>query len=229
TFYIFHELPDYLDRDNPDGYMKLFRQRVSVYYDFFIWPMMIPVIFALWMMMKSRKVRILSITLLLMFGGLLIEQWPPHDHYAAPVLCVALTVVIYGLRLAWTWQPKGVPLGPMLVRSAVLVVFALSLVALGRRMINPYDMNPYIRVVPEQIERARLIAQLDHIGGEHLVFVHFHRAERGSIFWIYNDPDLSHSRIVWAHDMGDAENKELMKMYPNRKAWRVDKDDAIDA
>jgi hypothetical protein len=229
TFYTFHELPDYLNRSTPGGLTKLFRQRVSVYYEFFIWPMMIPVIFAVWQMMKSRKMRIFPITLLLMFGGLLIEQWPPHDHYAAPVLGVALVVVLYGLRLMWTWQPRGWLLGPTLVRSSVLVVFVLSLLALGQRMVNPYQLFPDIPVVSPVIERARLITLLQRTPGEHLVFVHLHQAERGSIFWIYNEPDLAHSRIIWAHDMGDAENRELMKLYPNRHAWLIDKDDSIDA
>lgn len=229
TFYVFHELPDYLNRVHPDGYTNLFKQRVRVYYEFFIWPLMIPAVFAVWIMIKSRKMRVLAITLLLMLAGLVIEQWPPHDHYAAPILGVTLVVLLYGLRLAWTIQPRGIPLGPMLVRSIAITIMALSLVATGETALNPFRLFDEAKIVSPQLERASLVSRLQKTSGNHLVFVHLHYWDRGSIFWIYNDPDLSKSKIIWAHDMGDAENRELMKLYPNRNVWFIDKDDVIDA
>jgi len=228
TFYVFHELPDYLRRGDPDGYARLLRRNAGMCYEFFVWPMMIPTVFALWAMMKSPKMRILSITFLMTLAGLLIEQWPPHAHYAAPALGLVLVVVIYALRLGWTWQPRGLPWGPMLVRSAVLVVFALALSSLGLRITNPFDLRPNLQTVPEQLERARLVSELERIPGQHLVLVHLRLPDRGSVFWIYNDPDLNHSRIIWAHDMGAAENQELINLYPNRRVWMVDKDDVVD-
>jgi hypothetical protein len=223
TFYVFHELPDYLNRANPDGYSRLMSRKLSVFYEFFIWPMLIPTIFAGWVMMKSRKMRIIPIMLLCMLGGLLVEEWALQAQYPAPALAAVLLVVIYGLRLAWTWQPRGVPLGPMLVRSAVLIVFGLSVAAAGQRMINPYELLPNEHP-PTHIERARIVSQLERIPGQHLVFVHHQLWDRGAVSWIYNDPDLNHSRIIWAHDMGDAENEKLIRLYPNRRVWRVDKD-----
>lgn len=229
TFYVFHELPDYLMRQDPQFLAKMLRFKIQVYYEFFIWPMMIPVIFALWITMKSRKLRILSVTVLVMLAGLLIEQWAPESHYAAPILAVAVAVVICGLRLMWTWRPKGIPLGPMVVRSAVLTVLALSLLAIGQTAFNPFQLAEEAKIVSPELERASLVSRLERIPGNHLVFVHLHLADRGSIFWIYNDPDLTKSKIIWAHDMGDAENRELMKLYPDRTVWFVDKDDAVDA
>jgi hypothetical protein len=227
TFYVFHELPDYLNRANPDGYSRLIIRGIRVYYDFFIWPMFIPAVFAMWSMMKSRKMRIFPITLLLVLAALLVEQWPAHDHYAAPVLGAVLMVVIYGLRLLRTWRPKGVPWGPMLVRSAVLTVFAFALSALALKIINPLGLSPTNNAVPAEIERARLMSRLEQVPGKHLVFVHFRVRERGSYFWIYNDPDLDRSKIIWAHDMGEAENQQLIRLYPNRQVWIVNKDDVI--
>jgi len=226
TFYVFHELPDYLNRANPGGYSLLMRNKVGVSYEFYIWPMLIPTIFALWAMMKSRRMRIFPIMFLWMLGGLLIEQWPLQAQYAAPILGATLIIVIYGLRLAWTWQPNRIPVGPMLVRSAVLIVFAFLLVATAKRMINPYELYANSTPLPH-IERERIVSQLERIPGPHLVFVHYHDSDHAGIFWIYNDPDLSHSKIIWAHDMGDIANAELVKLYPNRQLWRVDKKDVL--
>jgi len=40
--------------------------------------------------------------------------------------------------------------------------------------------------------------------------------------WVYNNPDIDASKVVWAWDMGAANNQELMQYYPGRKAWLVD-------
>lgn len=229
TLYVMHELPDYLNRSYPGELVKMFSLRAKYYYDFLVWPMFVPLVFAVWIMIKSRKVRVFPVTLLLLLGGLLIEQWPPQAHYCAPLVAVTVAIVVYSLRLLWTWRPGGKPMGPMITRSAVLTVMLLALVSLGNRMINPYQVDPEQQYASPEIERARLISELRRIPGDHLVFLHFHPTERGTIFWIYNDPDLAHSRIIWAYDMGDAENRELMKLYPNRHAWLIDKDDAVNA
>lgn len=225
TFYIFHELPGYLNRRNPGFYADMGRERIESYYDFYVWPMMIPLIFALWFMMKSRKTRLFPLTLFVLLAGLLVEQWPPEPHYAAPILGVALAIIICGLRLAWTWRPKGLPVGPMLVRSAVIVVLAQAIATTASMAIDPCGVSDKYGMEGRQLERARLTTELEKIPGEHLVFIHFHMRDTGNNFWIYNDPDLAHSRIIWAHDMGDAENQQLIRLYPNRHVWFVDKDD----
>jgi hypothetical protein len=226
TFYVYHELPDYLNRTNPGGYTRLMGRKLGVFYEFFIWPMMILTIFAGWAMMKSRKMRIIPLMLLFMLAGLLVEQWPLQAQYPAPALGAVLLVVIYGLRLAWTWQPRGVPLGPMLVRSAVLIVFGLAVASAGKRILNPYDVLAH-QFLPTHIDRARLVSQLERIPGQHLLFVRHEPWDAGAVCWIYNDPDLNRSRIIWAHDMGDAENEKLIRLYPNRKVWMVDKDNVF--
>jgi uncharacterized SAM-binding protein YcdF (DUF218 family) len=186
-------------------------------------------VFALWAMAKSRKMRIFPLILFVLLVGVFIEQWLAEPHYAAPALAATVAVVLYGLRLLWTWRPKGVPVGPMLVRSAVMLLLAQSLLATGELALNPYRIDvtdPQHYIVP-QLERARLTSELERIPGNHLIFLRFQYKERGGIFWLFNDPDLNNSRIIWAHDMGIEENQRLMKLYPNRHVWLVYKDDSM--
>jgi hypothetical protein len=42
--------------------------------------------------------------------------------------------------------------------------------------------------------------------------------------WVYNAADIDESPIVWARDMGAAQNEELMRYYGRRKAWLVEPD-----
>jgi hypothetical protein len=227
TFFVFHELPDYLNRKYPEGMWKITSTKFKLYYDFFIWPMLIPAIFACWAIMKSRRMWIFSATLLLFLAALLVEQWPPAAHYAAPALGVSLTVLLYGLRLLWTLRPKGRLVGPMIVRSAVLVFLAWMLVPLGAAMLNPYRLGLILENgnMPDELDRMRLVAQLARTPGQHIVFVHIRFPNFRGAFWIYNDPDISRSKIIWAYDMGNAANAELMRLYPGRRGWIVDQDD----
>jgi hypothetical protein len=185
--------------------------------------------------MKSRKSRILACTLLFMIAGLLVEQWPPEGHYAAPILAVAIATVLYGLRIIWAWRPKQTPFGPMLVRSIVVLLFLWSLVPLGNIILDPYGLaddmwlqGPVHSIwMPTNLERARLEAQLERAPGRQMIFVHFPAHEIPGLFWIYNDPDIAHSKIIWTYDMGTAANEDLIRLYPNRHLWYVDKTNGI--
>jgi len=236
TFYVYHELPDYLSRRTPGFYWGNACLKFEVYYDFFVWPLLIPFIFAFWAMMKSRRMQLVPITLLVTLAGLLLEQWPPEGHYAAPILTVVTIAVLYALRLLWIWKPRQIQLGPMLVRSVVILVFLWSLAETGKMMYDPYDLYSFAELkgpvhaiwTPVNLERSRIQAQLEHTPGQHIIFVHFHGRELPGIFWIFNDPDISHSKIIWTYDMGEEANQELIRLYPNRHLWIVDKNNFLE-
>jgi len=42
--------------------------------------------------------------------------------------------------------------------------------------------------------------------------------------WVYNDPDIDHSKVVWANDMTPADNLQLIEYYRDRKVWLVEMD-----
>jgi hypothetical protein len=43
--------------------------------------------------------------------------------------------------------------------------------------------------------------------------------------WVHNAADIDSSRIVWAHDLGDVENLELLHYYPDRTYWLLEPDE----
>jgi hypothetical protein len=228
TFYVFHELPEYIRSRHSWGLEDMEGKKVALYYEFFVWPLLLLTIFAVWAMMKSRRMRLFPITMLLFLAGLLIQAWLPHAHYAAPILCVVIATVLYGLRLLRTWKPRGIPAGVAISRAVVLVILVWSFFPLAQRVINPWLLNDkaFFHTLP-QVDRARLIAQLERIPGQHLVIVHNHLSATGSHDWIYNEPDIDHARIVFARDMGPEMNQELLDYFRNRHIWLVDQDDGI--
>jgi hypothetical protein len=84
------------------------------------------------------------------------------------------------------------------------------------------------RKMPRGVEaRPRLIANLQRQGGRHLIVVrytptHFIHAE-----WIYNDADIDGSPVVWARDMGEEKNRELLDYYKDRQVWLLEPDTSL--
>jgi hypothetical protein len=70
----------------------------------------------------------------------------------------------------------------------------------------------------------RLIAQ----SGQHLVIVR-HSADRPvwKSDWVFNAADIDASKVVWARDLGDAANQELLAYYHDRKVWLLEPDRSL--
>ena len=42
--------------------------------------------------------------------------------------------------------------------------------------------------------------------------------------WVYNAADIDAAKIVWARDMGAAQNQELLNYFHNRHIWLLNGD-----
>ncbi len=226
TMYVGHELPDYLNRRYPELFWKSVKLKIEFYYDFYLWPLMELALFACLAMLKSQRVRLLAISLLGLFAGLLIEQWPLNPHYSAPGLCLVVAIMLYGLRLLHTWKPRDLPVGPMLAKSVVLCFALWVMVPAAVKAFNPYMLGVY-EEMPSNVDRVRLQDQLESKPGQHILLVHNRLSASGLFDWVYNEPDLNTAKIIWARDMGEEANEQLIRAYPNRQVWIVDQDDGL--
>ena len=200
--YVFHELPDYLNRQYSEGLVNMEELKAQILYDFYVWPLFGLLAFACWAMFKSRHVWLLPATIATLLAGMMLEEWPPNAHYAAPATCVFIAVLLYGLRLLRTWKPHGLPFGFMAARAVVITFLAWLAVPLTAMALNPYSLGLY-QVMPSGLDRARIAAQLQQTDGQHLVLVRTRDSDPGLYDWVYNSADIEHSKIIWARDMGD--------------------------
>ena len=226
-FYISQEFPEHLMSRSLWGLEELAEIKCRVYYDFYVWPLLVLFVPSLWIMLKSRRVRPLAIALLLLLAGLLVEVWAPQAQYASPATCVVVTVALYGLRLLRTWRPLRMPAGLMTARAIVLLLLAWTALPTARALVNPLALQPWGGDRALQFERARLQAQLERLPGEHVVIVHSPPSYGGAQDWIYNQPDIDHAKVLWARDMGADKNQELVLYFRNRHIWYIDQDDGV--
>ena len=63
-----------------------------------------------------------------------------------------------------------------------------------------------------------------HYGPRHVVFVRYAPDHDIHTEWVYNRADIDSSDIVWARDMGEAGNAELLRYFVDRTAWLVEPD-----
>jgi hypothetical protein len=73
-------------------------------------------------------------------------------------------------------------------------------------------------------ERAQIEANFERLPGKQLILVHQSENRDPLDQWIYNSPDIDHSKVVWASDMGNLDNLQLIQYYNNRKVWLVQMD-----
>lgn len=150
-------------------------------------------------------------------------------HYAAPMTALFLALVVQGLRHLRHWRWNGRPAGLFLVRALPLVYAG----ALAIRLAAPALGLPltetdlwWLRLAPSErgLERAQVEARLERMPGEHLVLVRYGpEYDPGrQVEWVYNRADIDRAKVIWAHDMGEAENAALLGHYRHRRVWLIE-------
>jgi hypothetical protein len=172
-------------------------------------------------LIRDRRMRFPLIASSVFVVGLAGETWY-WPHYLAPATGLAYLIAVQGMRHLRLWHWHGRPVGAELVRSIPLICCALvlvritSIVALG-------SMEP---LGPRgDLSRAEILHALQNAPGEHLILVHYSPSHSPDREWVYNDADIDHARVVWARDMGEQDNQELLRYFRNRNVWRVNPDE----
>jgi hypothetical protein len=72
--------------------------------------------------------------------------------------------------------------------------------------------------------RAQIESRLEQIPGRQLVIVRYPLDHNPLDEWVYNAADIDNSKVVWAREMDEAENLELIHYYKDRTVWLVQPD-----
>jgi hypothetical protein len=57
-----------------------------------------------------------------------------------------------------------------------------------------------------------------------VILVHYTGSQSPHAQWVYNSANIDAQNVIWAHDLGSAENAALLEYYKNRKIWRLEPD-----
>lgn len=180
--------------------------------------------------LRDRRLRFLVAAGAAGLVGLAVEVFF-IPHYAAPLTAISLALVVQALRHLRVWRWDRRPAGVFLVRTLPLVyagALAIRLLAPGLGLPLTETSFWWLRLAPSErgLERAQLLAHLERMLGQHLVIVRYgpeHDPGR-QMEWVYNRADIDRARVIWARDMGEAENTRLLDHYRHRRVWLVEPD-----
>ncbi len=199
------------------------RERAGNYWRFFCgWLFTIPLICLAWLWKDRDVQRLVLATALFVSAALLLQVWQ-NPHYAAPATGLFFLLVTLGLQRLRGWKIGAMPCGLFIVRgllpASLLILLANSFQS---------DGGPGSRWLPigknREPARARMLHQLEASGGPHLVIVRYLPRHNSHDEWVYNTADIDAAPVVWARDMGDEGNRDLLRYFQNRRVWLAEPD-----
>ena len=226
--YVDTEMPPYRHSRALSGWIAESAKKIATLWMSYLGPLLtMPLVMLPWVV-RDRRVRFLLVVSGVVLAGLLLEVFF-LPHYAAPMTCVILALVLQSMRHLRLWRWRAKPAGPaglFLVRSIpVLCGVTVCVVAAGIPLHARYPSLWPFPDPPAVLERCRVLARLEHLEGRQLVIVRYKPDHDPASEWVYNKADIDGAQVVWARDMGEAQDRELMEYFGDRRAWLVQPDE----
>lgn len=161
------------------------------------------------------SLRLLLVTLGLFMAVMALESWN-QIHYFGPVIGVAAALKMSSLRWLSAVRTGGRRVG-VAMAAAVILCSAVNLV-----------QDSLVFPLPDTFshERARIQKQLESTEGRHVVLVRYADNHPPVQQWIYNKAGIDDSKVIWAWDMSDREDRQLFDYYKGRRFWLLQPDAA---
>jgi hypothetical protein len=215
--------------DTFSTYWTRLADRVRFYRFFLLAPLYLAVPFFL---MRAREFRFAWVLLTLLLFALGTNFYPYfYTHYIAAVACLFVLISVIGLERLSHVRIAGQSTGRGAARLILFLCAAHFLFWYGLHAAGDTDMlsamlrfetwdainsgDPYGRIA---IDR-----QLARLPGRLLVFVRY-SPRHEFVEWVHNTADIDAARVVWARDLGAAENEMLRRYYPDRTVLLVEPD-----
>ncbi len=211
-------------RDTLGSYAERLVYRIRYYRFYFFPPLYIALAVFLATIRSWRWGYVAAVCGLFALG---VNLFPAFQfHYVAAVVCLFLLMSVKGLeRLSRFRHGADAARFLILLCGAQFAfcygthVFDTQPTAVSARSWDLWDSINHGN--PER--RIDVAKQLAAIPGRLLVFVRYWPGHVFQDEWVYNEADIDRSRIVWARDLGD-QNQKLIEMYSDRKVLMLEPD-----
>jgi hypothetical protein len=221
NFYVNLETRNYYQGATVSGFLIRLVFRVKMLWEFFVGPVFTLPLLALPCVFRDRKMRWALIIAGTVIAGNVIETWT-LVHYLAPAVGLFYLLVVQCTRHLRLCRFRGRPLGQGLARAVPVVCLALVVLRVSAMAVGA-QIEPSREPVAQP--RITIERQARRMPGKQLVIVHYSPSHVPHLDWINNRADIDASKIVWARDMGDEQNRELLQYFKDRTAWLVNADD----
>jgi hypothetical protein len=143
-------------------------------------------------------------------------------HYAAPLTAPLYGVLLQGMRRLRLICLKNGQTGRCLLQLIFVLCTAMWIVRAAGSTVRPPQSD-------WALTRSFLAISLKRTPESHLIIVQYDRGHSPHQEWVYNDANIDNARIVWARDMGEFQNRELVQYFAGRCIWLLNPDRAPNA
>jgi hypothetical protein len=199
------------------GYLERGTHKFLEWWRFYLGPLLTLPLIALPWVIRQRKMRLPLAICAIMIAAFAVQTWT-LPHYFSPAAGALYILLTQGLR--HLYARRGI------LQDAAL---AIPLLACAMIVIRVMAGATHIQIEPAwprgNLERAAILRQLRAMPDEQLVFVRYGPEHDVNREWVWNCASIDSAKVVWARDMGDAKNQELLEYFKSRRAWELDADD----
>jgi hypothetical protein len=196
----------------PAGFLRQSVSRFLNWWNFYLGMLLTIPLLALPWMCRDRRLHFALATLALMLVASSLVTWF-LPHYLAPATALLYLILVQGIRHLSHWKWKSRLNAPLTIFMIACSVAILRVVAIASH--SPLEG----RWPRGNLERARIVSTLSQRPDRHIVIVHYSESHDIATEWVYNSADLPNSKIIWARDMGEIANRELLSQFPGRQVW----------
>jgi hypothetical protein len=172
----------------------------------------------------SPDTRFLIVVCASVIAGSMLPSWF-IAHFAAPITCAVLALVLKAMRGIRVQRHHGRPTGLLITRavpSICLVMLAIR--ACGGSHLADTWPGTWCSPAETNVQRAAILAKLERHAARQLAIVRYSRSYLEHQEWVYNEADIDSAKVLWARDMGPDGNRELINYFSDREVWLVEPD-----
>ena len=203
------------------GYVDRGAEKVAAWWKFYLGPLLTLPLLALPWVVRSRKMTLPLVLCGAMSGASAIQTWT-FPHYFSPATGALYILLVQGLRSLQLWRRRS-GTGRALVRAVPLLACAVILIRVAAVATHTHIEPGWPR---GNLKRAAIQRQLRQLPGPQLVLVRYGDHHDMDHEWVWNAASIDEAKVVWARDMGDSQNEELLRYFKDRHVWRINADDA---
>jgi len=214
------ELLDFLNNRRPWNFLCFAGLKIVTAWALYLGPALtVPLVAFPWLL-HDRRMRFALLASCVFLAGIAVETWV-SPHYLAPVTGLLFLILVQCMRHLAQWRWKNRMVGIALVRATPMVMSAMLVL----RVLAP-PVHARLEPPPPagNLDRSRILHSLEHMPGKHLVIAQYGRNHHIGTEWVYNAADIDAAKVVWARDMGESGNQELVEYFAERKIWLLEPD-----
>jgi len=202
------------------GFLRNLAEKIWSAWNFYLGPLLTIPLLALPRTFRDRRMRFPLLAGIVFLLATTVETWT-SPHYLAAATGLLYLVLMQCMRHLRLWHWRGQPAGGAVVRVIPVICCAMIVLRLAAVVARAPIEGAWPR---GNLERAAIANQLEKSPARNLVIVRYGPDHDLNREWVYNAADIDGAKTVWARDMGDRDNQELLRYFHDRRVWYLNAD-----